>query len=212
MTAETPATPDWPRAAQGPPELAADERERLLDAARTVLERSSYESLKMQQLARAAGLSLRAVYRNFEGRADILAALQADELRQGVAWLREVMATGTPPERVRTWVDAMVGLRYRPRGSIRVRLFTLLAPGAVAEATMPSAEFDVALPLIEAIADGKADGVFPNADPEHDGRLISAMCTRLNQSPMRGIPDDRGAATEIVVSFVLRTLTQRDEP
>lgn len=188
-------------------ERLTEERQRLIDAAWTFLERSSYESLKVQQVARAAGLSTRGFYRHFAGKEELLSELRAAELSRATAILRERTATGTPEERVAAWIDAVVSLRYGRRAGPRARLFSTLGPLAGGPESAGHGPHDTAQPLIDAIAAGKEAGVFPNADPEVDGRLIAALCTRLDQQAVSWLPEERVEGVAVVVSFALRSLT-----
>lgn len=186
-----------------------DERARLLRAAWRVLERAGYENVKVKLVADEARLSVRAFYRHFSGKDDLLFALLGAELERATAILDELTATGTPEARVAAWVEGVVSLPYGRRAGPRARLFTRL--GAVlADMGTPKlsdgTDADIAAPLERAIADGCRAGSFPGADPAGDAAMILALCCRLDEVPGQALPADREQGVAMVQDFVLRAL------
>jgi len=190
---------------------AAAERASLLAAAWAVLETTGYENLKVQVVLRRAGLSTRAFYRHFKGKDDLLLALAVQERGRAEAILIEKTAEGSPEERVRAWIDAVVSLLYGRHAGPRARLISSL-PAVVrpnlsdADDVGPAVGPSTTTPLRAAIAAGQAAGDFPNADPEGDANLIAALCGRLTEMTHPWMPDDRRDGVAFVTDFVLRSL------
>lgn len=185
---------------------SGDERERIVAAAWDVLGRTSYENLKMQAVIRVAGVSIGSFYRHFSGKQELAAELWRQEMVRATAILDELTASGTPEERVRAWVDAVVSLAYGRRAGPRARWFTSL-PQDVREAmrTM-DLERRTETSLEEAIAAGKEAGVFPSADPERDALLIQGLCSWIDHGPVTWLAASREEAVRRVADFVLAAL------
>jgi AcrR family transcriptional regulator len=186
-------------------ERLAVERRRILDVAWAYLARSGHDSLKVQLVARAAGVSMRRFYQHFDGKEALLVALEERQRAEATVLVRELTASGSPLERVEAWVTAVIGLRYGASAGPRARL--LISLGSTAPLAGTDEAVDTALPLIDAIRDGKAAGVFPHARPEEDGRLIADLCSILDRHPVVAAPDRRDRDIAGVMSFVLRVLT-----
>jgi AcrR family transcriptional regulator len=91
---------------------AAANRQRILDAARSLLEEGGFEALTMDAVATAAGVGKGTVFRRFGDRAGLTAALLDDYARE----LQDAILSGPPPlgpgappgERVEAFVVAVV--------------------------------------------------------------------------------------------------------
>jgi len=189
-----------------PGEPNTDEVTRIVGAAWEVLVRTGYDNLKVQMVARRAGVSIGTFYRHFGGKTELMASLCREELIRATAILDDLTATGTPEERVRAWVSAVVSLRYGRRAGPRARWITTL-PAEVrnlaSEGNDP--EVDTGRPLRAAIADGVRNGSFPAADPERDGTFIQGLCSWIDQD--HGHPSgDRESMVDAVTEFVLAAL------
>jgi AcrR family transcriptional regulator len=183
------------------------ERERILAAAWDVLGRTSYENLKVQAVIRAAGVSIGGFYRHFDGKQELVAELLRVELRRATAILDGLTAEGTPDERVRAWVNGVVSLAYGRTAGPRARWFTSLPNEVLALIDGSARELRTSAPLEEAIADGRALGVFPGADPHRDARLVQSLCSSLDRGAVGWLGDDREDGVARVVDFVLAALT-----
>jgi AcrR family transcriptional regulator len=183
-----------------------DDRERIVQAAWVVLRRAGYQNLKMQLVARTAGVSIGALYRTFGSKEAVLAAVFREELTGARRILTERCAEGTPAERVEAWVSALVWHGFG-RQSARARWFSTL-PDEVLQLARDGSDpaMDTGDPLRKAIADGIADGSFPNADAEWDALLIVQLCTQLCTSRSTWREADAQEAVTRVVDFVLGTL------
>ncbi|MCL4685206.1 TetR/AcrR family transcriptional regulator [Myxococcota bacterium] len=77
-----------------PPE---QQRQRLLEAARTELRRSDFGSVRVTDVVQAAGMSSRSFYEHFESKEDLLLALIHETGREIVAQLEKIFASVEQP-------------------------------------------------------------------------------------------------------------------
>ncbi len=192
--------------------ISADERERIVAGAWTVLERSGFEGFKVQLVLREARTSARAFYHHFASKEALLLTLLEDEMRRSGVLLRAAVASATEPDaQVAAWIGFVLRIVERPKLAARARLFTgqqavnRQFPDQVAISTRHLVD-----PLQEAIARGRDLGTFPGADPARDARMIYALVggvqTHALDAPGAEPLDDVIAAT---VGFVLRALEAR---
>lgn len=77
------------------------QRRRLLDAARTVLQQGRFGSVRVTDVVRAAGMSSRSFYDHFDTKEDLLLELIHEAGRRVLAEFEEIFATAAdPPERI----------------------------------------------------------------------------------------------------------------
>jgi AcrR family transcriptional regulator len=183
---------------------------RLLAAGRDALGEHGYGGLRVDDVLRRAGMSTRAFYRHFAGKADLFLALFEEESVRASDRLRaEVEGAGEPVARLRAWVAAVLGLAYRPRLAGRARLFAgeggSLAhqfPDEVDRATRRQRE-----PLEAAIQAGVDSGDFPGADPVTDGRAIYHLCAGLVADQLAGVATlSYPEAVALATGFALQAL------
>lgn len=166
-----------------------DELENLLLAARQVLNARGYDGLRVEDVLLEAGVSTRAFYRHFSGKAALFLALFEQESVRADQRLRARLdRAGGPIEAVTEWLSGVLALAYDPRLAKRSHLFAgeqgALArrfPEEVHKLTRRQLE-----PLEDAIADGKAAGLFPHAHPVHDARAIHHLCSGLMSDRLNG--------------------------
>lgn len=93
---------------RGRPLLPVDQqRRRLLDAARVVLQQSGFGSVRVIDVVRAAGMSSRSFYDHFETKEDLLLELIHEAGRTLLGEFEEIFATASdPPERIARSVAA----------------------------------------------------------------------------------------------------------
>ena len=189
---------------------SADEVERLLAAAETVLARAGYAGLRVDDVLAEAGLGTRAFYRHFRGKSELFLAVFDREIGRADERLRaKVGAAGEPEQQVRAWIDANLALAFDPRLARRTRLF--LAERHVVATEFPAeVERCVRLllgPLEGAIAAGRDAGAFPGADPARDALAIHHLCSGLTTDRLLGVGTiTRAEAVALVVRFALTTL------
>ncbi|MFJ2904136.1 TetR/AcrR family transcriptional regulator [Streptomyces sp. NPDC091279] len=102
---------------------------RLLDAAVTVFAETSFLDARMEDIARAAGVTRATVYAHFPGKAEILDAL-VDHVYglMGEAYAELAALPRWTPRTVRAWLDG-AEVRWREMAPVR-RVTNAAAPGA----------------------------------------------------------------------------------
>ena len=185
------------------------EAQTLLVAAWRVLERSNFETCKIERIMKEAGVSARTFYRYFADKDALLLALMRDEMSRSSRHLAAaVAAADNPVDKVTTWISAVIGAASDPRRSARARLFSAQQP-LTRKYPMELAESTALLtaPLRAALDEGIASGDFPWADTERDTAVIYSltggeMSEALAEHPALNITD----RTDAAVAFVLRSL------
>jgi len=90
-------------------EAYADEVQRLVDAAFTVMRRDDAIDPRVADIVRESGLSNQAFYRHFSGKDELLLAVLDHGRRQLVATLERRMAGATDAEgRIRAWIEGVM--------------------------------------------------------------------------------------------------------
>lgn len=195
------------------PEPSADantERERLLLAAKQVLERSGWWGFKVESVLRQAGLSTRSFYRHFEKKSDLLVALLEMELSSAAVWLgKRIDAADTPSEKILAYVSATIDMAYReelvkPSSLFAAHWRELLSeyPEAIDRGTA-----DLLAPLAEAIEAGVASGDLTSDDPAADARAIFYLVAGVtaDQATLGGVTP-RAEIENMVVPFIRRAV------
>jgi len=182
----------------------------LLTAARHVLAERGYDGLRVDDVLQHAGLSTRAFYRHFSGKAALYLALFEEESVRADERLRSRLAQATTPAaKVREWVTSVLALAYDDRLAGRSKLFAG-ERGALAR-RFPE-EVDRLMhrqlkPLEDAIAAGKALGDFPDAHPVNDARAIHHLCSGLIGDRLEDVSAmSQDDAVGLAIRFALNTL------
>jgi len=98
-------------------------RERLLAAASEVFERQGYEGARLQDIARAGGLTTGAVYANFRGKADLL--YEAIDARAGAEL--DGMLAGSGGGEARRLLEVLGDRLVEPRAGVSLLLDAVVA-------------------------------------------------------------------------------------
>jgi AcrR family transcriptional regulator len=188
----------------------ASELDGLLSAARHALADRGYDGLRVEDVLREAGLSTRAFYRHFSGKDALFLALFEQESMRADQRLRARMELAKGPvEAIREWVSAVLAVVYEPRLAPRAHVFAgergslaLRFPEEMDRLTRGRLE-----PLEAAIAEGRAAGTFPRADPVSDARAIHHLCSGLINDRLYGATSlSRAHAVALATRFALGTL------
>lgn len=189
---------------------AADELERIFDAAFTVMERNGYQDVAVADILIEAGMSTRSFYRHFSSKDELLRAMYRREAEAACEHLQaKVAAARTPREALEAWIDETLSYGQH-RGKAR-RAAVLGSAGAMraegyAEEMRHASKLLVA-PLEAILTEGQRDGSFPDADPAADAQLIQAMASHASGlSPFHEPTGTRPEARAAVLSFSLRAL------
>jgi AcrR family transcriptional regulator len=185
------------------------ERDRLIAAAWSILERTDFAGLKVQRVANQAGVSMRAFYRHFADKDGLLVVLMREEMQRSAPRLARVVARVDGPEaQVRAWITALVGAAADPARVHRAQLFTQLTPLVGQHESLDDARKELWRPLLGAIEDGYVAGVFSGGDPETDAMLVHDLAgARLVAALTADGTDSVAELIATTVTFALRALT-----
>jgi AcrR family transcriptional regulator len=189
---------------------AEDELRLLLDATLVVMERNGYVDAGVAEILGEANLSTRSFYRHFESKDQLLCALYRREAHAAAARLRaKVEAAGVPRAALEAWIDEILSLGHDRAKAARLKVLSsrgAMRANGYAEETRHAAQL-LRAPLEHLLAEGRADGSFPLADPDADAALIqSVVWAAAGLSPTRERPESRADATRHVRSFCERAL------
>jgi len=148
-------------------------RERLLDAARTVVDRDGVEGLTLRAIAREAGVSHGAPLRHFPTLAALLAAVAAEGFEQLMAAVAAAVAgVEGPRERIAAAGQGYVRFALAQPGVYAVMFRPDLTDTAdPAYATAGAASFEQLAVLVAA---AQADGWHPDAPRDHLAAVLWA--------------------------------------
>ncbi len=189
---------------------AQDELRILLDAALVVMERNGYVDASVAEILREADLSTRSFYRHFDSKDQLLCALCRREAQEAAARLcAKVDAAGTPRAALEAWIDEILSFGHDRVKVARVTVLTsrgAMKAEGYAEETRHASQLLLA-PLAALLAEGKADGSFPLADPAADAPLIqSVVWAAAGLNPARVRPASPADSARQVRSFCERAL------
>jgi AcrR family transcriptional regulator len=192
-----------------PDSASDDDRGCIIDAAYSCLSEPHSGPIPVAAILQRAGVSTRAFYRHFESKDELFLALlrqESDALADRLD--RIVDETGDPVAQLKAWISGMFGWMHDEE--MRMHL-TVIDSDEVRAAkgyreTRERAHADRERSLVEILRRGRADGSFPQADPEHDAVAISAVISRemVNQSP--GDEARLQRSLDWVLEFALRAL------
>jgi AcrR family transcriptional regulator len=185
---------------RGPRSDAQRNRQRLLAAARKLVAEVGNE-VALDEVARRAGVGNATLYRHFPSRAELLAALYADEVAVLCGYGNQLLDASSPIEALFAWLDAFVVhvATKRPLalaatdgpGERRTPLFdewhtsiTNIA-AALMRRAQPALRQDITPADVLALASGAA----LTADVETARRLVALLHTGL-AAPSGGTVDD----------------------
>lgn len=196
-----------PRRSPGRPRLyaPADERSRIFVATLEVLRRNSGEEATVSDILAQAGLSTRAFYRHFQTKEDVIQGLYERDARSfGAHLARRVEAADSPESALAIWIYEMLGLAYDRRRAERVAALSSVMVLRVVAGTQAQRVGTESLtqPLRWVLADGRAAGSFPTAEPELDTLTIRAVTAEVISWAAAGTAQlSRRQASEHVLRF-----------
>jgi AcrR family transcriptional regulator len=192
-----------------------DDRGCIIDAAYRCLSEPHSGPIPVAAILQRAGVSTRAFYRHFESKDELFLALlrqESDALADRLDRIAE--DDGDPVSQLKAWISGMFGWMHDEE--MRMHL-TVIDSDEVRAAkgyreTRERAHADRERSLVEILRRGRADGSFPQADPEHDAVAISAVISRemANQSP--GDEARLQRSLDWVLEFALRALGAKGSP
>ena len=191
------------------------EAQRLIEAARTVMQRTECVEPRVSEIVREAGLSNQAFYRHFRSKHELLLAVLADGREQLVRYLEQRMAAeATALDRVRRWIRCIVKQAAHPRAAAATRIFVVNAvrlADQFPQDTSRSLE-EIKAPLRAALEEAVSHGDAPAADPERDTQAIYHLAMGWMERKIieRACPSQDDI--DHIVRFAVRGLLGHDAP
>jgi AcrR family transcriptional regulator len=190
------------------PHPACDaETRKILGAARLVLERSHFRSLKIRQVLAASGTSASNFYRRFPSKAHLLLAVLEDEVRLADHRYRsEVDCTAPIADQLNTWLRYTLGTASGRAHALRTRLFLDRDLLEALPEQIAGLHRIADNQLGEIIRRGMRTGELRPGDPEADAMLMGQLVRGLlSNSTSSDLPGDDDLVAR-VRTFVLRAL------
>ena len=163
---------------QGPPRKDAQRnRERLIKAA-TEAFGSGGDAVRLEDVAKAAGVGVGTLYRNFPSREALVEEVYRSELTRLCAGAERLLATREPVEALRTWMRRYQAFVATKRGMAEA-LRAVIASGAITS-TQTREELSGAIGTM--LAAGVADGTIRDDVRPHDvsASLAGVMLAAAN--------------------------------
>ena len=157
---------------------AADNRARIIAAARTAI--ADTGEVKLNAIARAAGVGQGTLYRHFPTREDLLAAVYREDVDALVAAAPALLAKHEPLTALARWLDRVADYAQVKRG-VFAAVEAAVSQDLAAHSLGPIGEALTA--LLDA---GKADGTIRPDIDARDVILLIGYLTRLDQAEWDG--------------------------
>jgi AcrR family transcriptional regulator len=155
--------------------------ERILEAAEDALRRYGPAKANVVDVARALGVSHGSVYRHFGSKAALRDAVTERWLSEISQPLEAVVAgRGTPPARLRRWLDRLVQAKRRKALDDRELFATYIELTADAREVVKAHVETLIDQLARIIAEGVAQGEFSAPDPRAAARAVFDATSRFH--------------------------------
>ncbi len=186
------------------------ERDRMVCAAWTVLERSGWDGLKVERVLVEAGLSTRSFYRHFANKNALLAVmLEGDIDVLGQVLDVSIASWDDPVDQVVAWITDLVHIAGAGAGLNHARFF--LAHWFKLSAEFPDfverCEDRIEIPLARVIDEGARRGDFTSVDPRVDAHIVRGLAMECLAGLLtRAETEVDVAMLDAVIRFALHAL------
>jgi AcrR family transcriptional regulator len=181
--------------------LPGGTRERLVAAARALLEDGGYAAASVQAIAERTGLAAGALYRHFPSKADLVVEVFRDAAKRDLAAMREAASSGGCVERLEAAVATFARRALRARRLSWALVYEPVDAAVDAERLVYRREYCRHMAAL--LREGIAAGEIPSQDPELSAAaLVGAIAESLvgPLSPVGG----RVASDEELIATLLR--------
>lgn len=191
------------------------ERERMVRAAWSVLERSGWDGLKVERVLVEAGLSTRSFYRHFSNKNELLAVMLESDIDLLGSILDVSLSSWTDPvDQVVAWMTDLVQIVGGEAGIDHARFF--MAHWFKLSVEFPDlvgrCEDRIEVPLARVIEEGARRGDFTSIDPRLDAHILRGLAMDcLGGFLTRVEPEVDSVVLSGVVRFALHALCGRIE-
>ena len=187
-------------------------RERLLYAAREILEEGGYAAASVQAIAERCGLAVGALYRHFPSKSDLFVELVRDAARRDIGAMKDAAKSGNTIERLEAIVATFARRALRKRRLAWALVYEPVDPAVDAERLVYRREY--CRRMAKLLRQGIAAGEIPPQNEELSaaaivGAIAESMVGPL--SPVGSINSDEDLIATLV-RFCRRSLGVRDSP
>lgn len=178
----------------------------IVHAATRVLSRGGYAALSMAAVAAEAGVATGTVYKNFDGKADLVSAVFRKVVRREVAAVAEAGAHGTAVERVTAAVETFAG---RALKNPKLAYVLLAEPvDTVVDSERLTFRHAFAEVFESAVAEGVSRGELPPQDPRISAAALVGAIGEVLVGPLADAPHGESVVPELI-AFAIRALGVR---
>jgi AcrR family transcriptional regulator len=154
-------------------------RQHVFEAAERVFAERGFESARLQEISRAAGLSMGTIYTIFPSKTDLHRAILEERGQELLGLARRVAARKTPPrEALDALIEVYIGYFVSHPGFLRMHLRAgtswALSPSSGTDAQVEHWQ-DIHALQADIFRRGIAEGVFVDDDPAYLARTFSVM-------------------------------------
>jgi AcrR family transcriptional regulator len=189
-------------------------RQHVFEAAERVFAERGFESARLQEISRAAGLSMGTIYAIFPSKTDLHRAILEERGQEVLGLVREVVGGKTPPrETLDALIELYIGYFVAHPGFLRMHLRAgtswALSPSSGTDAQVEHWQ-DIHTLQADIFRRGIAEGVFVDEDPGYLARMFSVMDqVLLADWVASGMKAGRAELVERLRSQVARTFYRR---
>jgi AcrR family transcriptional regulator len=154
-------------------------RQHVFEAAERVFSERGFESARLQEISRAAGLSMGTIYAIFPSKTELHRAILEERGQELLGLAREVVARGTPPREtldglIELYIGYFVAHPFFLRMHLRAGTSWALSPSSGTDAQIAHWQ-DIHALQAAVFRQGIAEGVFVDEDPGYLARMFSVM-------------------------------------
>jgi len=188
-------------------ERLADNRQRIVRSARTLIARGGFREASVTAVAQAAGLSTGAIYRYFPSKADLFVEVLTDAVRRECAILREIIARpGTADVRLCAAVESFARRALQGPHLAYAFIAEPADPDVEAARILCRQEFSDVFKTV--LREGIASGEFPKQSVDVSGACIVGAFTEALVRPVAPTTQrgDEGKLVKAIVEFCRRAV------
>jgi len=191
----------------------AGTRERVVTAARALLEEGGYGAASVQAIAARAGVAAGALYRHFPSKADLFVDVVRDAARRDFAAMAEAASSGGCVARLEAAVATFARRALRRRRLAWALVHEPVDPLVDAERLVHRREYCRHMAAL--LRQGIAAGELPEQDAELSAAAVVGAIAEALVGPLSPIAGDVGSDEEVIaklVRFCRRSVGASDRP
>ena len=188
-------------------------RAQILSAARRCFIENGYHPTRMDDIAKAAGLSKGGVYFHFKSKQEVFNSLVDEEFAQSMAFLQQVHE-GDRPIREKMQRIGSHFLEYFQQAPEAPRFFVVMGEMALrdAEVTQKLVQMQTLFiaEVTKLVEQGIAEGIFRSVDPPAVAALLKALVDGVEGFNALGYPLDAPRYLSASLDLLMEGLRKRD--